>query len=136
MTKAEALGRVNQAQREAAAGAIKHGWPREEMGPFQQQKFSEAVMAAVAEAETRAATLFDAIAHGDEAHRAWLKKAIEDHFAGRAVERPAGVGRTEAAVAARDEAWREWLRLRFSDEWISTCGDLPDRQLAPEEKAP
>lgn len=36
----------------------------------------------------RAKTLFDAIAHGDEQHRAWLKKAIEDHFAGRPVERP------------------------------------------------
>ena len=25
-------------------------------------------------------TLFDSIKHGDEKHRAWLKKAIEDHF--------------------------------------------------------
>jgi hypothetical protein len=96
---------------------------------------ADAILAAVAEAETRAATLFDAIAHGDEAHRAWLKKAIEDHFAGRAVERPAGVGRTEAAVTERDKAWREWLTRRFRDEWISTCGDLPDRQPAPPEKA-
>jgi hypothetical protein len=38
-----------------------------------------------------------------------------------------------AAVAERDKAWREWLRLRYSDEWIATCGDLPDRQTAPEE---
>lgn len=29
--------------------------------------------------------LFDAIAHGDEKHQAWLKQAIEDHFAGRPV---------------------------------------------------
>jgi hypothetical protein len=92
---------------------------------------ADAILAAVAEAETRAATLFDAVAHGDEAHRAWLKKAIEDHFAGRAVERPAGVGRTDAAVAERDKAWREWLTRRFRDEWISTCGDLPDRQPEP-----
>jgi hypothetical protein len=27
-------------------------------------------------------TLFDAIAHGDEAHRAWLKEAINKHFEG------------------------------------------------------
>jgi hypothetical protein len=27
-------------------------------------------------------TLFDAIAHGDEAHRDWLKQAIDDHFTG------------------------------------------------------
>lgn len=34
-------------------------------------------------------TLFDAISHGDETHRAWLKQAIDDHFAGRPVKRPA-----------------------------------------------
>jgi hypothetical protein len=34
----------------------------------------------------RDASLFDAIAHGSPEHRAWLKKAIEDHFAGRPVE--------------------------------------------------
>ncbi len=33
-------------------------------------------------------SLFDAIAHGDEVHRAWLKRAIDDHFAGRPVKRP------------------------------------------------
>ena len=27
------------------------------------------------------ATLFDAIKHGDEAHQAWLKTAIDQHFA-------------------------------------------------------
>lgn len=31
-------------------------------------------------------TLFDAIKHGDDKHRAWLKQAIEDHFAGREVK--------------------------------------------------
>lgn len=33
----------------------------------------------------RIGSLFDAIAHGDEKHRAWLKSAIECHFAGEAV---------------------------------------------------
>ncbi len=33
-------------------------------------------------------TLFDAIAHGDETHRAWLKEAIACHFAGRPVPPP------------------------------------------------
>ncbi|MBV9549813.1 MAG: hypothetical protein JO256_09100 [Alphaproteobacteria bacterium] len=33
-------------------------------------------------------TLYDAIAHGDFQHRAWLRKAISDHFAGRPVQRP------------------------------------------------
>ena len=31
-------------------------------------------------------------------------------------------------TAARQEEhkrWRAWLRLRYSDEWIATCGDLP-----------
>lgn len=36
----------------------------------------------------RARTLFPAIAHGDASHRAWLRQAIEDHFAGRVVARP------------------------------------------------
>lgn len=40
----------------------------------------------VAYLEERVATLFDAIAHGTEEHRAWLKKAIDDHFAMRPVE--------------------------------------------------
>ena len=30
--------------------------------------------------EKKRDTLFDAVKHGDEKHRAWLKKAIEDHF--------------------------------------------------------
>ena len=33
----------------------------------------------------KAATLFDAIAHGDDAHRSWLREAIEAHFDGRPV---------------------------------------------------
>lgn len=40
--------------------------------------------------EERVATLFNALAHGSEEHRAWLKKAIDDHFAGRPVEVPRG----------------------------------------------
>ncbi len=36
----------------------------------------------------RVVSLFPAIAHGDAEHRAWLERAIEDHFAGRPVERP------------------------------------------------
>lgn len=34
----------------------------------------------------RVETLFDAIAHGDTAHRQWLEKAIADHLAGRPVQ--------------------------------------------------
>ena len=34
----------------------------------------------LAEVNGKVNTLFDAIAHGDEKHRAWLKQAIKDHF--------------------------------------------------------
>lgn len=38
--------------------------------------------------ETKVETLFDAIKHGDPIHQAWLKDAIEAHFAGKPVVRP------------------------------------------------
>ncbi len=41
----------------------------------------------LAKVRQRVKTLFAAIEHGDAAHRAWLKQAIEDHFAGRPVQR-------------------------------------------------
>lgn len=34
----------------------------------------------------RCDSLYDAIAHGDDNHRAWLKQAIENHFAGKPVQ--------------------------------------------------
>lgn len=43
-------------------------------------------------------TLFEAIAHGDEDHRAWLKEAITAHFAGGPVPEPRGKGNKEAAI--------------------------------------
>jgi hypothetical protein len=49
--------------------------------------------------ERRIDSLFDAIAHGDEAHRAWLREAIEAHFSGKPVPPPRGKGNTEAAIA-------------------------------------
>ena len=49
---------------------------------------SEPTYEACREAADKIETLYDAIAHGDDAHRVWLKQAIEDHFAGRAVARP------------------------------------------------
>jgi predicted NBD/HSP70 family sugar kinase len=35
---------------------------------------------------SRVDALFEAIATGDEQHRAWLKQAITDHLAGRPVQ--------------------------------------------------
>jgi hypothetical protein len=43
---------------------------------------------ALREDKARIATLFAAIKHGDEAHRIWLKEAIEAHFAGLPVPTP------------------------------------------------
>ena len=36
----------------------------------------------------RCDSLFEAIQHGDAEHRAWLKEAIENHFAGKPVPPP------------------------------------------------
>lgn len=46
-----------------------------------------------------ASGLFEAIEHGDDEHRAWLKQAIEDFVAGRPVRRPVGKGSVAAARA-------------------------------------
>lgn len=43
-------------------------------------------------------TLFEAIKHGDDDHRAWLKEAIDAHFAGATVPAPRGAGRKEATI--------------------------------------
>ena len=48
-------------------------------------------------------TLFDAIKHGNQDHHDWLKKAIEDHRAGRTVERPRGLNTADAIAKARTE---------------------------------
>lgn len=37
-------------------------------------------------------TLFDAVAHGDQEHRDWLKEAIDNHFKGLPVPPPRGKG--------------------------------------------
>lgn len=68
-------------------------------------------------------TLFDAIAHGDDEHRAWLKQAIEDHFAGRPVQPVRGKGRSEARLAeiramraARMRRYRANVRKRKAED--------------------
>lgn len=55
------------------------------------------------EATAEIATLFDAIKHGDAVHQAWLKQAIQDHFAGRPVERPKGLNSAETLAKAEAE---------------------------------
>ncbi len=34
----------------------------------------------ISELRNKISSLYDAIAHGDEAHRSWLKQKIKDHF--------------------------------------------------------
>ena len=78
----------------------------------------------IASLRARVNSLFSAIQHGDEEHRAWLKEAIENHFAGVAVPPVRGSG-TKEALRARVEAYREalvdlmsWFPKKPSDpEW-------------------
>ena len=49
--------------------------------------------------EASMGSLFEAIRHGDAEHETWLRQAITDHFAGRPVERPRGMGNQERAEA-------------------------------------
>ncbi len=73
----------------------------------------------------RISTLFDAIAHGDDGHRDWLREAIDCHFAGRLVPAPRSLstpsntqGALEAAAVEQaggwiigddsGERWRTW----------------------------
>ena len=58
-------------------------------------KMLEQLLSNIAEAikhlevvEVKINTLYDAIAHGDDKHRAWLKEAIESHFSGKPVSPP------------------------------------------------
>lgn len=58
-------------------------------------------------------SLFDAIAHGDEDHREWLKEAIYCHFEGAKVPEPRGLGSKESALTAElDHLKAENERLR------------------------
>lgn len=43
-------------------------------------------LAALQKYAQRVDTLFEAIAHGDEPHRTWLKEAIRNHLAGKPVQ--------------------------------------------------
>lgn len=67
----------------------------------------------------RASSLFEAIAHGDDEHRDWLREAIANHLAGKPVPPPNGKGRAEAAEA-------KLQRVRdLVDECCSGFGDCP-----------
>lgn len=69
------------------------------------REVTETIAAALASAKAplqeKIGALFGAIAHGDDEHRAWLQKAIEDHFAGRVVERSRGLNTADAIAQAK-----------------------------------
>lgn len=45
-----------------------------------QQAELDSLRVRLAEVEMKVETLFDAIAHGDDEHRAWLKQKLVEHF--------------------------------------------------------
>lgn len=72
--------------------------------------------------EDKVALLYDAIKHGDDVHKAWLKEAIDNHFAGLPVPPPTGKG-TEGQRAALvlperapTELWG-WLNMVRGGRW-------------------
>jgi NTP pyrophosphatase (non-canonical NTP hydrolase) len=65
-----------------------------------------------------------AIAHGDEEHRAWLKEAIEAHFAGKPVPEPRGQGTKEATITrltAERDALRDASFQQRVQPWMMEC---------------
>ncbi|MBY8333158.1 hypothetical protein [Qipengyuania pacifica] len=73
--------------------------------------------AEIADLRQRTESLWDAIKHGDDEHRAWLKEAINAHLAGEAVPETRGKGRKEAEIsdlrAQLDEAMWVMKEARF-----------------------
>ena len=55
-------------------------------------------------------SLFQAISHGDEEHRSWLKDAIEAHFAGHPTPAVRGSGNKEARIAELEKQLAEIRR--------------------------
>jgi hypothetical protein len=60
--------------------------------------------------------LFDAIAHGDDEHRAWLKEAITAHFAGEPVPPPRGRGTAERRMEEMRAERDKWKQRAFQLE--------------------
>jgi hypothetical protein len=76
----------------------------------------EAAQAAATIAERREIGLFDAIAHGDGEHRAWLKEAITAHFAGEPVPPPRGRGTAERRMEEMRAERDKWKQRAFQLE--------------------
>jgi len=68
---------------------------------------AERLLAALEKVGGPEKALFDAIAHGSPEHRAWLKKAIDDHFAGRPVRHEITGGVAKVSRRKTFDIWME-----------------------------
>jgi hypothetical protein len=78
------------------------------------ERTSDAILALIP-STIRNEALFEAIAHGDDEHRAWLKEAISKHFDGLPVPPPRGAGSKERL---KNEALEEAARGLFAGGFI------------------
>lgn len=84
----------------------------------------EAQLATARTDALRIETLFDAIKHGDEVHRAWLRQAIDDHFSGRPVVNPVGRGTTETVADALQAAATKVVYWLGTEKAEPICDDI------------
>lgn len=94
-------------------------------------KWCATLLAAVRQMKAEQASLFDAIKHGDDDHKAWLQ--IVAHFAGKPVPAPRGGGNKDAIIAsqsaaieAKEKALNEIARQKLSDEIDEVTTDCAD----------
>lgn len=106
-------------------------WPTEERSEDETQANAQLIAHAPTDLRyclERIDALFDAITHGDDEHRAWLKAAIAAHFDGAAVPPTSGSGRKDARIDALESALKEvmgWIKnwspnFADDDEWPDT----------------
>ena len=106
---------ITQADRNSAVRLLEAGgqdWQAKEIRLAQGDRFptvqafarhrteaTHPLPAEIADLRQCTASLWDAIKHGDDEHRVWLKEAIDAHFAGEVIPEPRGKGRKEAEIA-------------------------------------
>jgi hypothetical protein len=71
--------------------------------------------------------LYEAIAHGDEEHRAWLKEAIANWNKGKPVPSPRGKNSTAALEAERDRLRERELHFNEQIDWFNESKKLAER---------
>lgn len=86
-------------------------------------------------AQASANSLYEAIKHGDQEHRAWLKEALDNWFAGKPVPPPRSAPAQADIHATTDDEinlarWAHRLAYRASGKNIPTWDTLADRSQA------